>query len=195
MSKKVVFIHGSPRRKGNTLALAGVAREALAESGIASDVIDAARLEFKHPGCIACHKCQQSPEYGCHIEDELARAVKSLAEYDAVVLATPIYWFSYPAQVKMLIDRVFSLVKFGQNHEFFSPLSGKPWGLLATGGGQLENNLLELEKQWRIPAGLLGCEFVSMLFPACHYEPGKVVEDPAQVARAHAFGLRLAEML
>lgn len=195
MSKKVVFIHGSPRKKGNTLALAEVARKALSGMGIASDVIDAPRLEFKHPGCIVCYKCQRSEEYGCHVDDGLARAVKSLPEYDAVVMATPIYWFSYPAQVKMLIDRMFSLVKFGPNHEHFSALSGKPWALLATGGGQLENNLLELEKQWRIPAEMLGCEFVSELFPLCHYEPGKIVEDPAPVARAHAFGLRLAEML
>lgn len=195
MSKKVVFIQGSPRKKGNTMALAGAARQALSDLGVASDVIDAPRLEFKHPGCVACYKCQRSPEYGCHVDDDLARAVKSLADYDAVVLATPIYWFSYPAQVKMLIDRMFSLVKFGENHEFFSPLNGKPMALLATGGGQLENNLQELEKQWRIPAGLLGAPFLSALFPACHYEPGKIVENPAAMAKAQDFGRSLAQML
>jgi len=195
MSKKVVFIHGSPRKKGNTLALAGEAQAALAEMGVESDVIDAARLEFKHPGCVACYKCQQSEEFGCHIDDGLARAVATLPEYDAVVLATPVYWFSYPAQVKMFIDRMFSLIKFGENHEIYSPLAGKPLALLATGGGVLEENLEILEKQWSTPAKRIGNPFLSCLFPMCHHAPGEAANDPVLAAKARDFGRALGGML
>lgn len=195
MSKKVVFIHGSPRKKGNTLALAREAMAALDEMGIASGVIDAARLDFKHPGCIACYKCQGSDQYGCHVQDGLARAVATLPEYDAVVLATPIYWFSHTAQVKMLIDRVFSLIKFGENHEILSPLKGKPLALLATGGGMVEENLEVLEKQWSIPAARIGMPFLSCLFPLCHYPPGEAANDPALAAKAREFGKALGAMI
>ena len=195
MSKKVVFIHGSPRRNGNTRALAGVAQAALAAMGVESGEIDAARLEFKHPGCIACYKCQGSEAYGCHIDDELAQAVATLPDYDAVVLATPIYWFSHTAQAKMLIDRMFSLIKFGPNHEIHSPLTGKPLALLATGGGQVEENLEVLETLWSIPAKRIGSPFLSCLSPMCHYPPGEVVNDPAAVAKAEAFGRSLGELL
>lgn len=195
MSKSVVFIHGSPRRKGNTRALAGVAMAALEGMGIRCGEIDAARLAFKHPGCIACYKCQGSEAYGCHIDDGLAKAVGTLPEYDAIVLATPVYWFSPPAQVKMVIDRMFSLIKFDPNHEILSPLKGKPLALLATAGGQLEENLLVLENLWAIPAKRFGSPFVSCLFPMCHYPPGEVVNDPAAVAKAEAFGRTLGEML
>lgn len=195
MPRKAVFIHGSPRKRGNTRALAQVAAEALKELDIDSDFIDVPRLEFKKPGCIACYKCQGSPDFGCHVDDELAKAVRTLPKYDALVLATPVYWFSYPAQVKMFVDRMFSMIKFDEKHEILSPLRGKPLALLATGGGALEDNLSELERQWRIPAGRIGSPFLSMLFPMCHYAPGAVVEDPAPVAKAHAFGLKLGEMV
>lgn len=195
MTKKVVFIHGSPRKNGNTRALAGAAMRALAGMGVESGEIDAPRLTFKHPGCIACYKCQGSEAYGCHIDDELAEAVATLPDYDAVVLATPTYWHGPTAQVKMLIDRMFSLIKFGPNHEFLSPLAGKPMGLLTTGGGVLEDNLQMLERQWSIPARHMGSPYVSCLFPMCHYPPGEVLNNPAAVAKAEAFGRKLGALL
>ena len=195
MSKKVVFIHGSPRMNGNTRVLAGAAMAALAEAGVQSGEIDAPRLDFKHPGCLACYKCQQSTAYGCHLDDGLARAVATLPEYDAVVLATPLYWFSYPAQVKMLIDRMFSLIKFGENHEVLSPLAGKPLALLATCGGVVEENLELLEAQWSTPAKRIGSPFLSCLFPLCHYPPGEVAKDQAAMAKAREFGKSLAGLL
>lgn len=195
MSKKVVFIHGSPRPNGNTRGLAGSAMRALAELGIESGEIDAPRLKAKHPGCIACYKCQASPEYGCHMGDGIADAVAALPEYDAIVLATPVYWFSYPAQVKAFIDRMFSLIKFGENHEIFSPLAGKPLGLLATGGGVLEENLEVLETLWRIPAKRIGSPFLSCLFPMCNYPPGEAANDPALAGKAREFGKSLASLL
>jgi len=195
MTKKVVFIHGSPRKNGNTRALAGVAMRALADMGVESGEIDAPRLDFKYPGCIACYKCKGVEAYGCHVDDGLARAVGTLPDYDAIVLATPVYWHGPTAQAKMLIDRMFGLLKFGENHEFHTPLAGKPMALLATGGGVLEDNLDMLEKFWSIPASRVGSPFLSCLFPHCQYPPGEAATDPAAAAKAAAYGRSLAEML
>ena len=163
--------------------------------GVESGEIDVPRLTFKHPGCIACYKCQQSEAFGCHVDDDLARAVATLPEYDAVVLASPVYWFSYPAQAKMFIDRMFSLIKFGDNHEIISPLAGKPLALLATGGGVVEDNMAMLEAQWSTPARRFRSPFLSCLFPLCNYPPGEVVKDLAAVAKAEDFGRQLGEMV
>lgn len=195
MSQRVVFLHGSPRPKGNTRALAEVAMAELAYRSIASDVIDVPRLSFKHPGCIACFKCQQSPEFGCHVDDELARTVALLPGYDAVVVATPVYWFGEPAQMKMFVDRLFSLIKFAPNEAIVSPLRGKVLGLLATGGGEEEENLDMLVKKWRVPAERMGMPFASCLFPFCHFAPGEAAGDPESAARARDFAGRLAELL
>jgi len=195
MSKKVVFIHASPRKKGNTLALAGEAMAALTRMGIASDVIDVPRLEIKYPGCIACYKCQGSKDYGCHVDDGLARAVATLPDYDALVLTTPLYWFGCTAQGKMFIDRMFSMIKFDENHQILSPLRGKPFGLLATSGGELKENLEVLEHFWSIPPKRVGSPYLSCLFPLCHYPPGEAAKDEALASRARGFGMELAVLL
>jgi len=194
MSKRAVFIHGSPRKNGNTRALANIAKTALLDAAILCDWIDAAALDFKHPGCIACYHCQRSPDYGCHVKDELAQAVNGLPNYDAIILATPIYWHSTPAQMKMLVDRMFSLIKFDENHAFSSPLKGKPLGLLATGGGVMAANLELLEAQWRTAATNIGFKLLSCLFPLCPPERG-AAKDSKLAAKAKDFGMKLARML
>lgn len=195
MSKKVVFIYGSPRKPSNTRALAEVVRGVLAEMEIASETIDVTRLDFTHPGCVACMRCQRSDDFGCHVDDGLARAVATLPAYDAMILASPLYWFSHPAQVKMFIDRMFSLIKFGANDTVVSPLRGKPMALLATAGGEQDENLDILEMQWRIPAARIGMPFVSCLFPFCNVPPGAAALDAELADRARDFGRRLGGML
>ncbi|WP_428561540.1 MAG: flavodoxin family protein [Solidesulfovibrio sp. DCME] len=195
MSQRVVFLHGSPRKNGNTRALAGLVMEELARRGIASDTIDVPRLDYAHPGCIACFKCQQSPDFGCHVPDGLAEAVSRLPGYDALVVATPVYWFSAPAQMKMLVDRMFSLIKFGEDEVIRSPLRGKVLALFATGGGEEEENLDILAKQWRVPAERMGMPFLSCLFPFCHFPPGEAACDPESAQQARDFAGKLADRL
>ncbi|KHK00202.1 flavodoxin family protein [Desulfovibrio sp. TomC] len=195
MAKKIAFILGSPRKKSNTNVLAREAMRVLAEARIAAVEIDAPRLDFKHPGCVACYKCQQSTAYGCHIKDGLGQAVSSLVDYDAIVLATPLYWLSYPAQLKMFIDRMFSLLKFGEKHEFFSPLMGKPLALLATAASGLEDNLDLLDTLWRTPTKKIEAPYLSCLFPFCQYPPGEVAKDADAMSKAAAFGQQLASLL
>lgn len=195
MSKTVAFVLGSPRKKGNTNVLAREAMRTLAEAGVESVEIDAPRLDFKYPGCVACYKCQESAGYGCHIGDQVGNTVSGLAEYDAIVLATPLYWFSYPAQLKIFVDRMLSLIKFGEEHEIYSPLRGKPLALLATAGSGIEENLDLLDAQWRVPARKMDTPYLSCLFPFCRYHPGGVAEDADAMAKAAGFGRELAAML
>lgn len=195
MPKRIVFIHGSPRRKGNTRALAREAMAALSEAGVICAEIDATRLDFKHPGCLGCLKCQNSPDYGCHVGDELARAVASLPEYDAIVLSTPLYWFSCTAQLKMFIDRMFSLLKFTETGELLTPLKGKPLALLATAGGGMEMNLEMLDARWRNATERMGTPYLPCLFPSCTFPPGEAAKDSILSAKARDFGKELALML
>jgi len=196
MSKKVAIIHGSPRKKGNTFSLASIVKEELSVHDCVVDVFDAPRLSFKHPGCISCYKCQKSEEFGCHVDDEISSVVNGLPDYDAIMLATPLYWFSYPAQIKMVIDRMFSLLKFSDDEHFTTSLSGKPLALLATAGSGIEDNLALLEKQWSIPALSIGSPFLSCLFPWCDgFKPGTAGQDPKMKAKATAFAGDLLKLL
>ncbi|MFH1982271.1 MAG: NAD(P)H-dependent oxidoreductase [Pseudomonadota bacterium] len=112
--------------------------------------------------------------------------------FDVIVMATPIYWWSFTAQIKMFIDRMFSLSKFPESGEIRTVLAGKTLALLATGGGGLAGNLELLERQWRQPAEMMGRPFHSCLFPDTPPEAGVLKDDPAAVEKAAAFGRLLA---
>ena len=192
MPKKIVFVQVSPRRKGNTRAVAAVAMEAARQQGAEVTEIDATELKFKIPGCLGCQKCQQSEAFVCSIGDQLAQAVATLPEYDVIVLSTPLYWWSYSAQLKMFIDRMYSLCKFREEKGIRSLLTGKTLALIATSGGPLEDNLDLLERQLKNPADMLGCSFRSCLFPNTIVEAGELIHDPSAVDKAKAFGRLLA---
>jgi multimeric flavodoxin WrbA len=194
MSKNILFLHGSPRPQGNTRAAAKIAMEELASLGITADGVETAKLTFKHPGCVSCYKCQQSEAYGCHLDDAVAKVVGSMPDYDALVLATPVYTFSFPAQIKIVIDRIFGLIKFTETGGWQSPLTGKPMGLLATAGGGIESNLALLEAQWKIPAEKLGSPFCSCLLPFTQ-EPGSLAKDETAVAQIREFARTLGTLV
>jgi len=192
MPNNIVFVQGSPRKNGNTRAVAAIAMEAAREAGAEVAEIDATELEFKKPGCIGCQKCQASEEFECTLGDEVGRTVATIPQYDAIVMATPLYWWSYSAQLKIFIDRMYSLSKFTDSWEVRSMLSGKTLALLATAGGPIENNLELLERQWKNPADILGCHFLSCLFPLVPPEPGALVKDAEAVEKAREFGRAIA---
>jgi multimeric flavodoxin WrbA len=192
MADKIVFIHGSPRKKGNTRSVAAVAIEAAKARGAEVAEIDAVKLRHKKPGCTGCQKCQQSEAFVCAIDDEVGRVVATFPDYDVIVMATPLYWWSYSAQIKIVIDRMYSLSKFTADGDVNSPLTGRTLALLATAGGPLEENLELLERQWKNPAEMLGCAFHSCLFPFAPWEPGALIREPGVAEKARAFGERLA---
>ncbi len=192
MSRKIVFVQGSPRKKGNTRTVAASAIEAAQEQNAQVTEIDATRLEFKTPGCLGCLKCQESEEFVCAVGDQVAQTVVTIPEYDVIVMATPIYWWSYSAQIKIFIDRMCSLAKFTESGEVRSLLAGKTLAIMATGGGPTENNLDLLERQWKNSADFLGCQFFSCLFPNTPPEAGALGKDPSAMEKARQFGRLLA---
>lgn len=192
MPNRIVIVQGSARKPGNTRAVAAVTAAAARDHGAEVAEIDATALSFKAPGCVGCQRCQHSDAFACAFNDEVAKSVATLPEYDAIVLATPLYWWSYSAQLKIFIDRMYSLSKISISGSHKSLLSGKTLALLATAGGPMEENLDLLEHQWRRPAAILGCPFVSCLFPNTPAEAGALLKDPAAVTKAEAFGRSLA---
>ena len=192
MAKKIVFIQGAPRKNGNTRAMTALAMKAAQEAGGEVALIDATELDFKVPGCLGCQKCQESEDFVCSLGDGVAEVVATLPGYDVIVLATPLYWWSYTAQLKIVIDRMYSLSKFQEETGIRSVLAGKTLALLATAGGQLEDNLDLLERQWRNPADMLGCSFLSCLFPDTIVEAGELALDHTAARKAEDFGRMLA---
>ena len=104
---KTVAILGSPRKHGNSTALASIIGDRLADAGGEVKTHHLNALSFK--GCQACGVCKIRSER-CVLEDDLRRVLGDFAWADIVILATPVYWGEVSAQLKGFIDRLYSFL-------------------------------------------------------------------------------------
>lgn len=112
MGKKIVVITGSPRKNGNSFAMTDAFIQAAEARGHTITRFDAAMK--KVGGCRACETCFKTGK-ACSFDDDFNTIAPAILEADAVVFTMPVYWYSIPAQVKGVIDRLFSFVVGGKD--------------------------------------------------------------------------------
>lgn len=108
----IAVITGSPRKNGNSFAMTRAFVDAAEARGHTVQRFDAAFLNIG--GCRACQTCYATGK-ACSFDDDFNRIAEALLEADAVVYTMPVYWYSIPAQIKGVIDRIFSLVVGGKD--------------------------------------------------------------------------------
>ena len=109
---KIVVITGSPRKNGNSFAMTDAFIKEAEQKGHTVSRFDAAFLKIG--GCHACMTCYKTGK-ACSFDDDFNLIAPAILEADAVVLTMPVYWYSIPAQIKGVIDRLFSLVVGGKD--------------------------------------------------------------------------------
>ena len=151
MSKKIVVITGSPRKDGNSFAMTEAFIKAAEAKGHSVIRFDAAMKKLG--GCHACETCFKTGK-ACTFDDDFNTIAPAILEADAVVFTTPVYWYSIPAQIKCVIDRIFSFVVGGKD------ISGKECALIAC----CEEDDMSVMDGIRIPielsAALIKCHMV-----------------------------------
>ena len=127
----VLGVNGSPRRYGSAYKLLRVALRAAEAEGAAAKLVHLYDYEIRP--CLGCvSDVQEACRYPCVIEDDMRCLYDELLEADAMILATPVYWFGVPGHVKNFIDRLTAL----ENMIFVegrSWLEGKVAGVIAVG--------------------------------------------------------------
>ena len=112
MSKKIVVITGSPRKNGNSFAMTDAFIKAAEAKGHTVTRFDAAMKKIG--GCHACETCYSTGK-ACTFDDDFNVIAPAILEADAIVFTMPVYCYSIPAQIKGVIDRIFSLVVGGKD--------------------------------------------------------------------------------
>lgn len=122
---KIIALNGSRRKRGNTAIMI--------ESILAPSIQGGAEAETLFLGdydigaCTGCEACARS--WDCIIKDDFAGIAQKMDEADAIIFASPTYWYSVTSDMKRLIDRCYSLVQF--------PVSRKDWIGKYDGTGKL----------------------------------------------------------
>ena len=112
MSKKIVVITGSPRKNGNSFAMTDAFIKTAEAKGHTITRFDAALK--KVGGCRACETCFSTGK-ACTFDDDFNTIAPAILEADVIVFTMPVYWYSIPAQIKGVIDRIFSMVVGGKD--------------------------------------------------------------------------------
>jgi multimeric flavodoxin WrbA len=128
MAKQVMIVIGSPRKNGNCAALAEQAYAGAGACGAKAELVFL--HEMKMEPCNACDACQTKTEADCILDDDLTALLPRLRQVDALIIAGPVYWFTFSAQTKLFIDRAFYALNGPEGHA----LKGKPMGLIMTYG-------------------------------------------------------------
>lgn len=108
MKKKILVLTGSPRKNGNSARLADAFIKGAQSAGHEVMRFDAGRVDV-HP-CKACGACW-SRGIPCTFSDGFDEFASVLESADALVFATPLYWFGFPAQLKAAIDKMNAYLK------------------------------------------------------------------------------------
>jgi len=193
MGKKIMILTSSPRKNGNTNTIVNWCAQSATDAGAEVECVDIARLNYKSNGCISCYSCQESDKYECKVKDDANDILEQLNDFDVVVYSTPIYMFGPSAQLKLLLDRTYSLVKF--DPESGDPIlksTGQAMALIATAGGGINDGLGLTDQSFKSMAEFLGSSYLSLLIPEAPSDPKDLQEKTELKQKAVDFGRVLA---
>ncbi len=178
---KILTILGSPRRKGNTAAvLARFERLAAAEHSVERINI----TDYEVRGCLGCDSCFKNlEEPGCKQKDDGVALLERILAADVVIYASPLYCWSYSAQLKALLDRHYCLVKWQEGQKAAALMQGKTAALLVTCGDAVENNADTIQIEFEREMEYLGCRVLGKyIVPHCTL-PKALGEKAARTAQ------------
>ena len=116
MSKNVLILMGSPRKKGNTSILCDEFKRGAEEAGNQVEKIDVVGMKIN--GCLGCNGCQRNGGT-CVQKDDMQGIYQKILTADVVVLASPIYYYTWTAQLKAVIDRTYAMLATMKDKTFY----------------------------------------------------------------------------
>ncbi len=137
----VLGLQGSPRKKGNTDILLSKFLNQAEAAGAETITVNVPKKNI-HP-CIGCGNCERKGICSIQDDDMSNDMFSLLRRADAVVVASPIYFYSVTAQMKCLIDRSQTLWSRKYRLKLSDPRSGHRLGFLLSVGATKGANLFE----------------------------------------------------
>ena len=183
MGKHVLVFKGSPREKGNSSILAEKAAEGAKTAGAEVESFSLHNMNIR--ACDACDTCQETGV--CVLMDDMQTLYPKLREAEAILIASPIYWFTISAQTKLFIDRWYALESAQGN-----ALKGKQFGILLTYGDTdpYSSGAINAIRTFQDMMRYLGAEIGGIVYGTASSE-GDVLSQPNLLERAYVLGQKL----
>jgi multimeric flavodoxin WrbA len=185
----VTAFSASPRKGANSDILADAILRGAAEAGADTGKVKLHGLNIEP--CRACDACQKSFASRCVIDDDMAEVLETLEQSDAIVLASPIYFFSVAAQMKVFLDRTYALGGGGR----WDALAGRKCAVALTYGDSdpAASGVRNAIGMFEDAASFLGLSLSSIVHASCD-APGEVSGNPAALRDAEQAGRTLGSI-
>lgn len=184
MPKQILVFKGSPRQNGNSSTLADRAAQGAKAAGAQVEVFSLHQMHILP--CDACDTCQETGV--CVLKDDMQVLYPRLTQADAIILASPIYWFTMNAQTKLFVDRWYALESSQGNS-----LKGKKFGILLTYGDSdpYSSGAINAIRTFQDMLHYIGADLHGLVYGTAS-DVGDVQKQPELLERAYKLGEALA---
>lgn len=179
MRKNILVLVGSPRKDGNTDVLSNAFIEGTLEAGHKVEKITLQNHNIN--GCFGCDYCIRN-RGECVQKDDMQMIYDKLNKADAVVLATPLYFFGFSSQIKKVIDRFYALLS--------GSLSNKESILLTAYGSQNSHEIDVLIAQYKMIASALNWRNLGVISAKGVLKKGDISNHPS-ISEAKKLGANM----
>lgn len=102
---RVLVLNGSPKGdKSNTYRLTSAFLDGLRQTQpVKAETIEVGKLHLLP--CRGCFACWSKTPGKCVLQDDMAGVIGKILAADVLIWSFPLYYFSIPGQLKLLIDR------------------------------------------------------------------------------------------
>jgi multimeric flavodoxin WrbA len=184
MAKKIVILNGSPRLNGNTMQLIEAFKRGAEEKGHQVELFNLQRMDI-HP-CLGCLRGGKDPDSPCVQKDDMLKIYPHYKDADVLVLASPEYYWSISAQLKMAIDRIFAVTECDPNYA--TPHQNTI--LLMAAEGDTEDNFEPVRHYYHALTRHLGWDNLGEIFAGGVMAVGDIKGHP-QLEKAYELGKSL----
>lgn len=183
--KKVLVLMASPRARGNSTILAKEAVKGARKAGATAEAYRLAKMRIGP--CLACEDCRKPGAHGCVRKDDIRMLHAKLRDADALLIASPVYWFTMSAQIKLFMDRLYA---FGA--EGYRPLKGKRIGIILTYGDAdpFTSGAVNALRSFQDAFAYVGAPIKGMVYGTAD-KPGEVRSNELLMKEAYALGRKL----
>ena len=176
MAKKVLVLSGSPRKGGNSDLLCDQFVLGATEAGCQGEKICVGDKRINY--CTACDACQGNGGR-CVQKDDMAEILGKMINADVIVMATPVYFYTMNAQMKILIDRTYARYTEVSNKEMYFIMTA------AVGNKDLLERTLESFRGFT--ACLSGAKERGVIYGTGAWNKGDIKKSPA-MGQAYEMG-------
>jgi len=184
MAKKILIITGSARKESNTTAMANAFAAGAVAAGNEVRIFNAATAQLAD----GCHGDGSCHERGyCGIPDDFAQVHEGMCWADVLVLASPVYFKGFNAQIKRVTDRFYSYAapKSREN------VTVKETYLLAAAGNPDSSVFDAMDASFTLMNDLLKFKCAGKLLAAGCRGAGEAAKDEALLKQAVEMGFKV----